>query len=279
MSILHAPFIRELCQAADELAHTGWHDNSAGNLSLLLPPQELEPYQQELISGAAQEIEQELAELDGFYLLISASGKRIKHITRDPEDALVLLQICHSGRAWRQVWGLKNGGKPSSELLAHLWGHQARRSSFGRSRVLLHAHPPYTIALSYCMKPDSASFSQLIWKWHPEALAVFPEGIAVLELMLPGGAYLAQRSATELAQHKLVVWATHGVFTAGDSFDDCIGYIEVLEKIIQIAHIANGLSYQNPQKFFPSSLRFEWLTGNELGQLAKHYNVQPPYKL
>ena len=277
------PFIEEVCTICTELAHTNWHDNQAGNLSLLLHRSEIETSTMSSTPHEASEwnyIDEAVPELDGYYVLISRSGQRLKHVIREPANALALLRIGKNGTAWQCVWGLEKGGKPSSELMVHLLSHRERLVKRGSSRALLHCHPPYAIATSFCLPNSTQALNNLLWSSHPEAIAIFPEGVGFLQLMLPGGLYLAQKTAQALAEHNLVLWATHGVIAAADDFDTCIGYIEVLEKVLMIYTMAKAISAyaaQNPTSISRNPLVFAPLTQTNIQQLASHFKVSPTW--
>ena len=277
------PFIEEICTICTELAHTDWHDNQAGNLSLLLHKSEIETPASMAYAHDSSEwnyLEEAVPELEGYYLLISRSGQRLKHVMREPSSALALLRIGKSGTAWQCAWGLEQGGKPSSELMVHLLSHRERLVQRGSSRALLHSHPPYAIATSFCLPNSTQALNNLVWSSHPEAIAIFPEGIGLLQLMLPGGLHLAKNSARALAEHNLVIWATHGVIAAASDFDTCIGYIEVLEKVLKIYTTAKSISAyaaQSPTSISWTGLMFAPLTQANIQQLASHFKVSPTW--
>ena len=284
MSLLNAPFISEFLIACNELAQTDWHEYSAGNISLLLSPKELEPYLASLTLRSSLhlnehfqgEVSHKLSSLTDHYILITASGAKFKHITQQPEKYLALLQIDSSNK-WKIVWGLANGGKPSSELLTHLLGHEAQMKSKGYSRYILHSHPTNIISYSFNLHHSDDGYidvSKFFWRLHSEALVIFPKGIHSLELMKPGGEALALRTAKLLEKYDFIIWAKHGCVVTADHSDDCIGKIQVAEKVIEIALKSMSISHHISFHKFFASLHFAEITDNQLRQLAEHYGLK-----
>ena len=284
MSLLHAPFVSEFLTACNELAHTDWHEYSAGNISLLLSSNELEPYLASLSTHSSShlgqyfqgEVPHKLSNLTNHYLLITASGAKFKHIAQQPEKYLALLQI-DSTNTWRVVWGLADGGKPSSELLTHLLSHEAQMKAKGFSRYILHSHPTNIIAYSFNLHHNDDGYidvSKFFWRLHSESLAIFPKGIHSLELMKPGGEALALQTAKLLEKYDFIIWAKHGCIVTAEHPDDCIGKIQVAEKVIEIAIKSMSISHHTSFHKFLTSLHFTEITDNQLRQLAEHYGLK-----
>jgi rhamnulose-1-phosphate aldolase len=67
-------------------------------------------------------------------------------------------------------------------------------------------------------------------RWQPEAILNFPQGIGVLPFMLPGSAQLTVETMLALREHRIVIWAQHGVMTrADDSITQALDLIEYAE--------------------------------------------------
>ena len=236
-----SPLVTEITTICERLSKTKWHEGAAGNLSLLLNQSAVSPWlDTSEVSGPKQVLEQTIKELSGKYLLISASGAQMHEICLDPQKHLALLQITEYGESYRVIWGLRDGGKPSSELMVHLLGHAARIAATKDSRAIIHSHPTYAIALSILVRPDNREYSRLLWGIHAEGVNTFPEGVAAIELLPPGGLLLAQKTAKALETHSYVIWERHGVVVSGATLKDCFAKIEVAEKILEIAYITSG---------------------------------------
>ena len=288
MSFIESPFVAELVACAKELAHTDWCEGGAGNLSLLLRRSEVEPWLVGTPSPGTASLSYSTSHTassrDGFFLLITAAGTRLKHLTPSP-DTLALLELPGYSRSseeperlleTRLTWGLQGGGRPSSELAVHILGHRALIRATGSSRALLHCHPPYCTALSIAMQPvRKEQLNSTLWGWHSEGLTYFPEGVGlvaesqtlppsslmgarVTNYALPGSELLAELNALELAKHPLVFWQRHGVIAAGATFAAAFDLVEVAESIIKTGLLASQMRFlakpQAHNTIFPPNL-------------------------
>lgn len=59
---------------------------------------------------------------------------------------------------------------------------------------------------------------------------IFPEGIGVVPWMVPGGKEIADASVKLMEKYRVVVWAHHGLFVCGDTFDEAFGLMDTVEK-------------------------------------------------
>ena len=79
--------------------------------------------------------------------MVTGSGKYFRNVILKPEDSLCMIELDDKGENYRIVWGLVNGGKPTSELPSHLMNHEVKKQlTDGRYRVIYHAHPANVIA-------------------------------------------------------------------------------------------------------------------------------------
>ena len=52
--------------------------------------------------------------------------------------------------------------------------------------------------------------------------------------MIPGGSDIATSTSQEMKHHQAVVWAHHGLFCSGESFDEAFGLMHTIEKSAEI---------------------------------------------
>jgi rhamnulose-1-phosphate aldolase len=214
----------------------GWHERNGGNLSYRLRSEDMAVIGQDpRADGKWVELTRNLPELAGEYFLLTGQGKYMRNVMLDPPANLALIVIDQKGARYQLLWGLSQGGKPSSELPSHLLIHAIKKiSSQGLNRVVYHAHPANLIALSFVLPPDSRDFTRALWSMMPECLMVFPEGLGVIPWAVPGGEEIAARSALLMEKYNALIWSHHGVFCAGNSFDEAFGLMETLEKAGEI---------------------------------------------
>ena len=57
----------------------------------------------------------------------------------------------------------------------------------GKHRVIYHAHPANTIALTFALPLTDEAFTRELWEMISECSIVFPAGIGIVHWMVPGG--------------------------------------------------------------------------------------------
>ena len=70
-------------------------------------------------------------------------GKYMRNVLEDPHANIGIVEINETGDAFRIVWGLANGARPTSEFESHYMNHcVAAARTDGADRVIYHAHTP-----------------------------------------------------------------------------------------------------------------------------------------
>ena len=103
---------------------------------------------------------------------------------------------------------------------------------------MYHAHPANIVALTFVLPLTASAFSKALWQSETECPIVFPNGVGVVEWMVPGGPEIAEATRLAMAQYDAVVWAHHGLFTSGADFDSAFGLMHTIEKAAQIRILA-----------------------------------------
>ena len=175
------------------------------------------------------------ADLGGAFFLTTGSGRYMRNVAADPAHNIGIVEINPEGDAWRIVWGLTDGGRPTSEFPSHFMCHAVRmRATGGTSRVLYHAHPNNVIAMTFVLPLESRAFTRALWKAMTECVVVFPGGVGVVPWMVPGGADIARETAAMMETFDAVIWAQHGLFASGPDFDTTFGLMHTVEKAADI---------------------------------------------
>ena len=223
----------------------GWHERNGGNLTYRLTDEEvaeMRPFFDETprpwvnmgVTGA---------NLAGSYFISTGSGKYFRNVVPDPEDSLCVVEINDKGDSYRIVWGLVNGGRPTSEFPSHFMNHSVRvAATNGACRVIYHAHPANVIAMTYFTPLTDRDFSRILWKSATECPVVFPGGVGVVPWMVPGGADIAMATCEKMKDYDAAVWAHHGLFVSGPDFDTTFGLMHTIEKAAQIYVLAMSAS-------------------------------------
>lgn len=266
MSILALPFMEGYIRMANDGFLQGWHERNGGNLTYRMTEEETaaaRPYFKPQ-PGEWTEIGVEVPNLAGEYFVATGSGKYFRNVILAPQDNLCIAEIDGTGRQYRVVWGLEAGGKPTSEFPTHLMNHSVKkRVTDGAHRVIYHAHTPSLIALTYVLPLTDKAFSQVLWQSATECPVVFPDGVGVVEWMVPGGREIAIATSKLMEHYDVAVWAHHGLFCSGPDFDITFGLMHTVEKsadiYVRVLSCGQGVR--------------QTITGDNLRAIAKEFGV------
>lgn len=219
----------------------GWHERNGGNLTYRMRPEEVEqcrPYFKDT-PGEWVEMGVQADNLKGEYFISTGSGKYFRNVPLAPQDNICIVEINAAGDAWRIVWGLEKGGRPTSEFPSHFLNHSVRKEATGgECRVIYHAHPANLIAMTYILPLSARDFTRALWKSATECPVVFPGGVGVVPWMVPGGRAIALATSERMKEYDAAVWVHHGLFASGPDFDTTFGLMHTIEKAAQIYILA-----------------------------------------
>ncbi len=236
MQITDIPFVQGFIKMCNDGWEQGWHERNGGNLSYRIKEEELEearPFFGE--PGEWRPIGTTVPGLSGEYFMVTGSGKYFRNVILDPADSTCIIEIDKKGEGYRILWGLVNGGRPTSELPSHLMNHEVKKEATGgRHRVIYHAHPVNVIALTFVLPLKSEVFTRELWEMATECPVVFPSGIGVVGWMVPGGREIAVATSQLMKDFDVAVWAHHGLFCSGEDFDLTFGLMHTVEKSAEI---------------------------------------------
>ena len=173
-----------------------------------------------------------------------------------------IIELDEKGENYRILWGLVNGGRPTSELPSHLMNHEVKK---GVTNVY-HAHTTNVIALTFVLPLEDKVFTRELWEMATECPVVFPSGIGVVGWMVPGGREIAVATSELMKKYDLAIWAHHGTFAAGKDFDLTFGLMHTVEKSAEI--LVKMLSMQPNKR--------QTITPDDFRHLAKDFGVTLP---
>ena len=267
MSMTEIKIVQKYIRMANDGWLQGWHERNGGNLTYRLTKEEvaeMRPFfdaqpREWVAMGVTGE------NLAGEYFLSTGSGKFFRNVITDPEDSICVVEINDKGDSYRIVWGLVNGGKPTSEFPSHYMNHCVRaKATDGQHRVIYHAHPANIIAMTFVLPLTDRDFSRALWKSATECPVVFPGGVGVVPWMVPGGADIALATCEKMKDYDAAVWAHHGLFASGPDFDITFGLMHTIEKAAEIwvKQKSTGLD------------ELQTIQDDELRAIARDFNVQ-----
>lgn len=255
--------IREICEITKQMFINGWHEKNSGNISYRIFEEEIADFIPE--DGYKNEIVKldiDASLIANQFYIVTGKGKYFKNIYKDPELTLGIIKISSDGKSYQIIWGYRDGKGPTSEINAHLLTHIERQKIDPENRVVMHAHPSNTLAMSFIHDLNERSFTRTLWKMCTEAIVVFPEGVSVLDWMVCGTKEIGEATALKIRETRIVVWALHGVFVVGKTLDDAFGLIETVEKSAQIYILTKNSKIVNE------------LSDDKLRALTKFFNVK-----
>lgn len=268
MRILDTKFVRGFIKMADDGFQQGWHERNGGNLSYRLKPEEVEGIRTRLNGGGTwTPIGASVPGLAGEFFLVTGSGKYFRNIIVDPEACIAIIELDDKGENYRLRWGLVEGGVPTSELPSHLMNHEVKkRVTNGKHRVIYHAHTTNIIALTFILPLRDDVFTRELWEAATECPVVFPQGVGVVDWMVPGGQEIAIATSKLMEQYDVAIWAHHGMFCSGEDFDLTFGLLHTVEKSAEILIKVYSVV---PQKL-------QTITADNLRAVGKAFHVELP---
>jgi rhamnulose-1-phosphate aldolase len=216
---------------ARDLWNKGWAERNAGNLSIDVTGLVAEA------SGAVTPLAQPFPELAGRSIWITATGCRMRQVALEPAANSGVVQVTGDGAGYRVAWtGVEGGGfRPASELPSHCAVHSSLRRRGAPQYAVLHTHPTELIALSHVRELwDEARLNKILWSMHPETVVIVPDGVALVDYILPGTLEQGLATAARLEDHRVALWQKHGVVAVGSTLDVAFDLIDTINKSAQI---------------------------------------------
>ncbi len=256
MKVLEAPFVQGFMRMADDGWQQGWHERNGGNLSYRIKHEEIESVREDLkASGEWEPIGTVVPALAEEYFLVTGSGKYFRNVQRDPEDSICIIELDSAGERYRILWGLANGGRPTSELPSHLMNLEVKKKQNEEYRVVYHCHATNIIALTFVLPLQDEVFTRELWEMATECPVVFPDGVGVVEWMVPGGRRIAEATSRLMERYDVAIWAHHGMFCAGKDFDLTFGLAHTVEKAAEILVKMLSMRPDKRQTISPDNFR------------------------
>ena len=259
MKVLDAPFVQGFIRLTADGWEQGWHERNGGNLSYRIKEEEVESVKEHFKPQEWQEIG---------YFLVTGSGKYFRNVSLDPEANICIIEVDGEGKLYRILWGMRDGGRPTSELPSHLMNLEVKKKINPAYRVVYHAHTTNIIALTFVLPLKDEVFTRELWEMATECPVVFPAGVGVVPWMVPGGRDIAVATSELMKEYDLAIWAHHGMFAAGEDFDLTFGLMHTAEKSAEILVKVLSMSPNKAQTIQPDEFR----------HLAKDFAVELPEK-
>ncbi len=227
--------IFQMGQVGQRLAGIGGAEGAAGNLSVCLRTpldvSSLFPQMQMM------DLPVTVPELAGMMLIVSGSGCRLREIADAPLANLACVLMEPDGKLGKMFTSpQRHFQRVTSEFNSHLAVHADHmRSEDIALHTVLHGQPVHITYLSHLKEYlDEKHLNRHLLRWQPETILNMPEGIGVLPFLLPGSAQLVVETKLSLRDHRIVIWARHGVMARADN--SVIHALDIIEYAETAAH-------------------------------------------
>ena len=201
-------------EAGQRMAEMGASEAAAGNLSVYV--RELTGLGADWVSQGIIDLPVAVPNLATGWVLVTATHRRLRDVARSPERTVGVLRVC-AGGAQAELHAA-HPIRPTSELNSHLAVHDDHVGRRGLDHhAVLHAQP---IRLTYLSHLDAYgttdALCRRLFRWQPEMIVEFPEGIGVLPFEMPGSDEQMRLTVAGMAEHRAVLWRRHGIVTRND---------------------------------------------------------------
>ncbi len=218
---------KDIAGIAYHLAHMGWSEANAGNISVLLPrgtPLEVGD------NPSSYHFTEPLRSLAGRTLLVTATGSRFRRMETDWETQVVPVAITEFGTAalWPSAYPA-----PTSEIGTHVQVLSLAPDMGWETASIVHTHSTGMLALSSSDIPDEM-LQEAVERAHPEITILMRKGISFLDFTPPGTWDLGTRTMEEFKNSNAVIWRKHGILGFAKDIDMACDYVEMTEKAAQI---------------------------------------------
>ena len=233
-----AEILESMGQAGVRLDHIGACEAGAGNISVSIKgtPADLD---QVFTETSSIDLPVDVPGLAGWTFFVTGSGCRLRDVLAAPKANVSALIVNEDGRT--AVWKTapeKAFVKPTSEFNSHLGVHEDQIKQRGLDfHVVIHAQPPYLVTLTHipALRNDR-DYNRAIMRWEPETMVQLPQGVKVLEYMVPGSDELGQANIEGLRDHRVTIWSKHGLMVRSD--------VSPLDAVDKVEYIEAGAMYE-----------------------------------
>jgi rhamnulose-1-phosphate aldolase len=247
--MLEAPYpeledlLHMIGEVGHHLAEIDASEGASGNISICLRwPVELRtrfPVINEI------ELPQPVPELAGSTFIASGSGRRLREILQEPTAHLGCLVVNEGGKTAQFYTSYhRRFERITSEFNSHLAVHYDQvRHTKTNFHAVIHAQPIHLTYLSHIPRYQNSKYLNThLLRWQPETIINLPEGIGFIPFEVPGSDRLMVANIAALHQHRIVIWARHGVMARSDiSLKHAMDLVEYAETAARYEYLNLGI--------------------------------------
>lgn len=209
---------------------------------------------------------QPVPELAGATFLVSGSGRRLREIIDEPGAHIACIVVNEDGKTGKlHTSPFRRFERVTSEFNSHLAVHDDQMRLTGTNfHAVIHAQPVHLTYLSHVPRyQDEQYLNSHLLRWQPETIINLPEGIGFIPFQTPGSLELMSGNVESLQQHRIVIWAKHGVMARSDvSVKRAADRIEYAETAARYEYLNLGINEIG-----------EGLSVEEIRSICKAFNV------
>lgn len=218
---------KDIAGVAFHLAHMGWSEANAGNISVLLP----RGTETELGDNPnSYHFTEPVRALVGRTLLVTATGSRFRRMETDFATQIVPVTVTEFGTA--ALWP-SSYPAPTSEIGTHIQVHSLSPDIGWESSAIVHTHSTGMLALSSSDIPGNM-LKDAVDRAHPEISILMLKGLSFLDFSPPGTWELGTKTMEAFKKANAVVWRKHGILGFAEDIELACDYVEMTEKAAQI---------------------------------------------
>jgi rhamnulose-1-phosphate aldolase len=252
-------------EAGRHLAEIEASEGAAGNISICLRwPVEL---RNRFPVISEMELPQHVPELAGATIIVSGSGRRLREIIDEPVANLACVVIDEGGLTGKIYKSYhRRIEHVTSEFNSHLAVHYDQICATGTNfHAVIHAQPVHLTFLSHIPRYQNKEYlNRHLLRWQPETIINLPEGIGFMPFCVPGSKELMAGNIKELRNHRIVIWAKHGVMARSDvSVKRAADRVEYAETAAKYEYLNLGAGESG-----------EGLSAEEIRSICKAFNIQ-----
>ncbi len=218
---------KDIARTAYHLAHMGWSEANAGNISVLLPRGEKTVIPE---NASSYHFPEPVRSLAGRTLLVTAAGSRFRRMELDRKTQIVPVSITEFGTA--ALWP-SSFPAPTSEIGTHIQVHSLAPDKGWDTSAIVHTHSTGMLALSSSDLPGDM-LKEAVERAHPEISVLMGRGISFLDFAPPGTWELGTRTRDTFQDSNAVIWRKHGILGFADDIEKACDYVEMTEKAAKI---------------------------------------------
>ena len=237
--------IADIALIAGFLWERGWAVKNGGNISVDITG-EVDISANEMDQFPYNSLDHASPDLSQMILLVTGAGARMRDVAIQPFQNVCIIRISDDGTGYHTIRDdvFNSQLVPTSELRTHLALHQFLKKQGGIRKAVLHTHPDELVALTFIPGFNNESrLNKILLSIQPEAVIANPNGVGLVQYILPGTQQLAEKAVASLQHHPVILLGKHGCLAIGKDVQETFDLIDVMNKSAQLFFLCREAGY------------------------------------